>query len=149
MLCSFLCKFLHLSKGVPLKDLFMCSVFTGYCLWKGRNDIFFLSKSFTVERKKQSWSHTTYDKVATDSSPLLSPKRSLRRTSLGHVSPLSVAWWVGESCLAPRSLLRNGVDLHRRLPVEHPKGFKKSCFITFSRFSHSKLPPQKLSKTDL
>ena len=77
MLCSSLCEFLHLSKAIPLKDLFMRSVFTGYCLWKGRNDIVFLSKSFTVERKKQSWNHTAYDTVATESGCLSYPLRGL------------------------------------------------------------------------
>lgn len=68
---------------------------------------------------------------------------------MGHIFPLFVAWGGGDGCVAPRSLWRNDVEIHKRIPVEYLEDFKKSCFITISRFYYPQMPLQQLSKADL
>lgn len=109
-----------------------------------------LSKSLTVEREKTvRGSHNLQHSGGWEHPHLLFPRRSFRRTSLGHVPPLFVAWWGGGGGVAPRSLWRSDVGIHKRTPVEPLEGFKKSCLITVSRFYYPRMPPQKLSKADL
>lgn len=70
---------------------------------------------------------------------LLSPQRTFEQTTLGHVFPPFVAWRGGDGCVAPGSLWRNDVDVHKRIPVEYLEDFKKSCFITISRFYYPQI----------
>lgn len=127
----------------------MCSIFTAYCLWKEKWCSLFSLKLQSWEEKTVMESHNLQHSGHWEHRHLLSPQTSFRRTSLHHFSPLFVAWWGGDGCIAPRSLWRNDVDIHKRIPVEHLEAFKKSCFITISRFYYPKMPPQKLSKADL
>lgn len=87
--------------------------------------------------------------MATERNSIYNPLRALLNKPLWVTFYLFVAWRGGDGCVAPRSLWKNDVDIHKRVPVEYLEDFKKSCFITISRFYYPQMPLQQLSKADL
>lgn len=105
----------------------------------------FFCKSLTVERKKQSWSHTIYNpEQLRGQGHLLSRQRCFSQTAMGFVFPL---WCDEGETVLPLDLFGEIIQtsiIHQRIPVEHSEDLKKSCFITFFKVL---LSPNAISTT--